>query len=381
MGFLSGYDIQPLFAIPLATLWLIKTRAEIWTYLFVLTALGSISTVMLHEVYSPNRILLYYFGAFCFGLMYSLRYRLLPLFDLRTLAFAFIVYIFVATIQLLLNPEFLGFLVSRATDEAVLARSSGRGVRSLTGEPAQFGETLVALFLVFSLQASRLDTKSRNRYLFYASALTMSGVAFLAQSAYSLLFGGVCVGIVLIVYRVWRALLIASILGVLLLLFLVYFIDLFPRLSFLVKVVLSEPNLLLGQGAIVRLFNPFISLIAYAQCFPNPVVTCPEKLVSMWTPIGQYSYFVDGRVQGGLLEIGLFLGAGALPIFAFFAIVVVKLLAKKKIEGLIACFLLIQSGSAVNPLYYLVICFSLATSKIRSCSRGTTSSNDRALDR
>src|SRR5699024_8420985 len=72
----------------------------------------------------------------------------------KSLIYIVAVYVAVALIQLLFDPDFLSWLVARSTEQIHNLIQTGRGVRSLASEPSSYGKLLtgfniLCIFLLF----------------------------------------------------------------------------------------------------------------------------------------------------------------------------------------------------------------------------------------
>jgi hypothetical protein len=295
------------------------------------------------------------------------------------------IYALVGIIQFF-EPGFLSFLVTRSVDSALSFVSSGRGVRSLTGEPAHLGKifTLLNIFLIFLYINVDITSKIKRKAMFATICLFLVNMV-ISRSAYAILFHFlVVVFLLFFLYRKFFFFCMVS-----LLLSSAVFIPILLNIESDVRFVklfiaaLNNPDFLLGQGAIKRLFNIPITFnnLTYFNWYGAGAgaVGGPNSLIaSIPTPFGKLEYLVKIRGYGGYSEFILKFGVLSAPIIAalFYSLnkirkIVIRIDGKPYYLGyffsIVIFVLIFQDGTPANPLpWFLLIYIYIKSYKLRN---------------
>lgn len=368
-GPFEGYDIQPTYFIPLLLSWLRSNRVSVSSL-----ALGLLCTIPVVVLTVTNadpyleRGLVYVLGIITTIFMYDLRRELLASLSERLISKVLALYLLVALGQVFFGADLFSGLVGRSAEQAILAAESGRGVRSLTGEPSHFGMMLIQLYLLRVLIVERdrvnddfphprLRSEISGRLGAWELVVFM-GILLLSQSSYA-----TAIFAVILFLRVGLSLNFKSLMMLLLISVtsvVVFFYGGLDRWQTVITILFTAPEQLLQQGAIVRLLNPALSSWGIVDCFPYPMSVCVSSGLNTAIEVGGVSYLVDGRVQGGILEVALLSGAAGMPVLITFLALFVVLLKRKNLPGTLGCVLLIQSGAPFNPALLLLIMIAIA---------------------
>ena len=154
---------------------------------------------------------------------------------INCLKFAVIVYLVVGTIQLLIDPSFMSFLLNRAEG------GGGRGVYSLSSEPTFYG--LICLFLILTFSA--LETPNKLTYIY----LLLFQIIVIAQSSMVILLLLISLFFYLLFKLQAKALLITFLVSSSLA-YLIVISDVDSRFIDLGRQVVMHPELILLDGSI-----------------------------------------------------------------------------------------------------------------------------------
>jgi len=290
------------------------------------------------------------------------------------------VYATVGFIQFFI-PDFMSFLVTRSEEAALSFSSTGRGVRSLTGEPAHLGKifSLLNILLIFLYINVRITHDIKKKLICITIFLFLVNTT-ISRSAYAILFHSFIVAFLLFfLYRKFFyffmiLLLISGVLFISILLNVesdIRFIKLFIA-------VFNNSEYLLEQGAIKRLFNiPMIlNNLSYYDWY-GAGMSPNSEMSSIPSPFGRFEYLVHNRGYGGYFEYVLKFGVFSIPItlivFHFLneiRKIVVTINGKNYYLGYffsITLFIfLFQDGTPVNPLpLFILIYFYLNSNQLK----------------
>lgn len=383
VGFLGGYDIQPFYAIPLIITWLAIQRTTATSLTVFLLCLAPLLYFMIGQDTAMGRQMVYGLGLISAYLMYDLRHEFFRMLTKRLVVSILFAYLFVGIVQLFFGADMFSFLVARDSEQALIARESGRGVRSLTGEPQQFGDLLLAIYLLSQLALTkekveekktyRKNTKYLNSAKWNWEFITLLGIVLLAQSSYStaIYFGILLVKITpSINMRILKWILLTCIV-----VYLGWQTGYLQRWSYIFNTLFQNPDLLLQQGAIVRLMNPVITIFGILECFPSGLAACEPVSVTIPLYVATMDYVISARVQGGILEPLLIMGLAGIPIAITFLLIFASLVKAKSFAGVFGCLLIAQSGAPFNPLIILVIVCAIAASNGREYKKNGPSAH------
>lgn len=381
IGFLQGIDIQPFFIFVLFFFLLfnfknIKCDSYFIIFFFSYSVIELFFIISYPEIsYVINRL----FFVCVLIIVYLFVYNFYNYFKLKHIIWFGFIYISVGFIQLY-DPYFATDLVSRSVDNIDNLISSGRGVRSLTGEPSHFGKIIIILnlcYIVFYFKNNCLLINKKEIYnitFFTTSLLTIN--LLLSQSAYMLL---IHLFLILLFIFSFNKKAVSYFLILLLIIAISQFsnFSLFDggRLSFLFDLVISEPQLLMEQGAFKRLLNIPISIHSLQNYGVFGAGGSKEVFdAKIWTPLGYYNYISASKSFGGVVELVLIHGLFSL-FFLFnyfywlFRISKIKLIlnGNKVNFGFFIAFgvfiLSFQDGSINNPIIWFMVFYFYIFSK------------------
>ena len=305
------------------------------------------------------RSIVHLFGIITLFSLYFVRHTLDKYLSYSIIRWSLFLYVFISVLQIF-DPTFGSIFVSRDAAQTLEYAVGGRGSRSLTGEPSQFGEiiTILYILLLHSLQKNRQNGEINKsilskKYTLYSILLLLT-LTILCRSA-TALFYFIIIAFVLGVYlRLWPQL-IKFIIGggIVVGLGILFLAE--SRLTMVLINLASDPDFILKQGAFARIYNLPITIAAAFENFPfgTGVESRLGHFVTVWTPLGDYTIYVKSRTLGGIME--LLLNYGLLSIFAF--VVVFWLFVSSEYKVFSAClfFLILQSGAPFMPTVLLGI--------------------------
>ena len=325
VGFLENFDIQPIFfgaamAGLLARLGsqrtvAIRLSSVLLALLFILLPAARFLLQSLSDAVTSASVLSFAVTSFhilviitCSALIRTRIFVDSP----RILWWVIAVHLGVGVIQFFV-PGFLSFLVYRGFQELA---ETGRGVRSLTSEPAVFGYTL-SLLNVYVVYMLTFRYRASARCVLLMSLGLLAANLVLAASFYSVFWHFII--LLALVFFLDKRLFVLASLGCfasfnLLPMAYQYFDN---RFFYIMEIALNDPLLLYEQGAFLRVLNVPISL--YGGFFHGPFGSgfAPPYTVSGGIRIFENAPFyfdVGDRNAGGIVEFYLRLGLLALPI-------------------------------------------------------------------
>lgn len=377
VGFVPKMDLQPLFFLAaflcvVFLIWYCKVGIS-----FVLAILLGAGLVLSHFAFieeAPEfKYLLTYllaiFAIFFFYVFYPEYYG--AFLNSKLIYFAFLIYAVVGVIQFF-YPEFLAFAVTRSVDAALSYSETGRGVRSLTGEPSSLGKMfnlLNALYVLSLVVQGKVLAPSR---VLIISFVFLVANIVIARSAYAagIHFFLISVLWLLIARRSFFVFIILACLAfVITAAALISILNEIQdvRMVGLIFVLMNEPEMILQQGAMRRVLNIPISLNNLAFYGFNGAGNSPDVFNGrLWTPLGYLHYYGHSRNIGGFVEFILKFGVFSIPIILLYFMLLLKALsvtsyftgAKSRIgiyfllSGLLLSF---QDSSPALPLALLFV--------------------------
>ncbi|WP_254277482.1 hypothetical protein [Halomonas sp. 3H] len=391
VGFVSGIDVQPLFVfflLPSVFLALSVSVPLKATLVFLL----SIFTLILYGLvfgYSVTSkfILTYLFAVTTVYFIYIYIKNYNIDIGLKFVFFVLSCYIGVGLVQLFFMPEFLAGLVHRDSAVVHILKESGRGARSLTGEPSHLGKVITlmnVLMLYIIMKENSYGFSSRLNMSFVASFLLLALSGLVARSAYAF---AVHLSVVLFFFvSVMKAKTVIRIISSISLMFIFFILlHLFDvmsgtRIEAMFLLAFNNPEALLQQGAARRVFNIPLSLnnLRYFGIFGSGERESVYNAV-LWTPIGDLSYFANYRNLGGLIEFVMRLGVFSFPfllVFLLFSIRVLRLNSFSDLFGysgfgffVLYSFLItmVQDGPFVLPIGWFVFIYIVLDSDRERC--------------
>ena len=370
IGLVKSSDIQPnfFFLASICTLiFLGRVRLstmELLYFTFCLLCL-LLSFIVHQENVTWTYILKYSISLISFYLCYILFSNGLLLISNKLIVFAIVVYVLVGMMQFI-KPDFLTFLVSRSQTQTTQdLLSSGRGMMSLTGEPSHFGKTITILNLLYVFNLLVSEQKDLNyRLLLSISFFLFFLNCLLSQSFYACAFHFVClIGISYILDRKLTYLFLVS-LGFGLVSIITFVVTVFPDIRFvaIANDLMFNPDLLLAQGAMVRVMNiplTFVTLSNFGFWGSGNSSIIFYNQVNLG--IGILEYVTSNRLYGGFVEYILKMGILSAPlvmayIYMMATIGKLKLVLSGSIRyvGIIFSGMLLlissQDGSLASPL-------------------------------
>lgn len=362
VGFFPGVDVQP-FAFLFCFLVVIANFKKITIhYSFLFLFLYMLIIVLVYTLFYVEMLffikeIFFALSFFVIGILVKSKIIMLKG---KHLKYCFIIYSLVGCVQLV-SPEFLTFLVSRSEEQVMMAVDSGRGVRSLTGEPSHLGKIYVVLnFLLIYAYARKCQHNNDFNTHFY-KVFGLSIIFFLlnlilARSAYMLVIHLMMLSGFVLLFRA-RFFFIFLFVAMAPIVFYLNISEDSSRISFLLNIALNNPELLMQQGAFRRLVN--IPIIFNNLAFFGPLGAGASDMVfqtSLSTPLGEYFYLARSSNLGGGFEYLLKYGLFAIPAFAYIAyrlLLLFKIYSNKALAFfLFSCLsvILFQDGSISNPL-------------------------------
>jgi hypothetical protein len=396
VGLISFSDVQPNFFILSALCILvlatkIKLSVKMSSYFTVCVLCLVLSFIVHNANITWFYVLKYSICLLTFLFCYILCSNKILVISNKLIIISIFIYLFVGLVQFKI-PDFLTSLVTRGLTTADLA-SSGRGMMSLTGEPSHFGKVITILNILFVFKSLVDKEKGYNYVSLQWFTITLFILnCLICQSTYACFFHFICmIGIFYILNRrlayVFMALVFFGSVSV------ITFLSLtFPeaRIAQILNLLLTNPEMLLQQGAIVRLLNvplTFVNLSYFGlwgSGNSSLVFSGQVDLVA-----GVLEYAVWNRLYGGFIEYVLKMGVLSIPLvigYLYMMITIARI--KFKISGhlrsggaIFAGMLLmlsLQDGSPASPLMiYVVIYVFLEAKTLLGKARWHKSSFDR----
>ncbi|MDC0090002.1 hypothetical protein OAI66_00810 [Gammaproteobacteria bacterium] len=380
VGLVKSTDVQPnfFFLASISTfIFLGRVRLSTKGVLYFTLCLLSLllSFIVHHENITWTYILKYSIALISFYLCYVLYSNGLLSISNKLIVFAIIVYVLVAVMQFII-PDFLTFLVSRSQTQSTQdLLSSGRGMLSLTGEPAHFGKAITILNLLYVFNSLTSEDKYLNyRLLLFISFFLFLLNCILSQSFYACAFHLVCfIGISYILDRkLTYFFLVSSGLG--LVTMISYLLTVFPdlRLTTIANDLIFNPELLLVQGAMLRVLNIPLTFLTLSNFgfwgSGNSSIIFSNQLN---LGFGILEYTTSNRLFGGFIEYILkmgFLSAPLVMAYLYMIATISKLTmvlsGSIRYVGIIFAGMLLllssQDGSLASPLMiFTVVCIFL----------------------
>jgi hypothetical protein len=281
------------------------------------------------------------------------------------------VYFFVAFIQFFI-PDFLISLVTRGltTDKLLL---SGRGMMSLTGEPAHFGKIIIILNVLYAFKVLvKGEQTFRNIGPLWISVILFVLNCILSQSFYACFFHLLI--LIAIIYLINRKL---AIMAIGLLVFIaISFIEIlnfaFPdhRIVNILSFIINDPEPLLKQGAMVRALNVPLSLFNLKYFGIWGSGNSPDLFIAhIDLGIGTLSYVVSNRLYGGVIEYVLKMGVLSIPIVVAYIYMIISIGrvklsvgrgGRRRVGVIFSAMLVVlslQDGSPASPLMIFTVIY------------------------
>lgn len=381
VGAIKGIDTQPNFILGfLIFLPLLLTRLRCPTFFLIIFLICIISLFLGFAAHIDNitfKFSITYTASICIlFIIFLLFYNGYLYITTRFLLGVLAIYLVVGVTQFFI-PDFMSFLVTRSVDAALSFSESGRGVRSLTGEPAHLGKIITIISVLYVLEVFRMNGMKVNRQqtknLILISMLFLLCNALVARSFYAtfnhfLLFSLLCI--------ILRPLFTFTTLSLIAGLFFLWLYSLFlsgsdVRIIRIFGLLIENPQVLLEFGAFRRVLNIPLTFnnLAYFGIY-GAGNSDFQTVVSYPTPLGELSYMLFNRLYGGVIEFLLKFGLFSIPImFVFISFQIVTLRLRVEVEGKIkwigfylftaSFIILFQDGAPAKPLPFFFCVYSV----------------------
>jgi hypothetical protein len=332
IGFLSGFDVQPIWLVCLAFVaiaCLMQNKLSVLKEISIV--LASYSAILIaFQVFAAHSasesldpvVIVHLTLLIALTIACSVRSYLYKAITPKLILVAWLLYVIVAFVQMFVYPQFLAFLVDRDVGQIDLLIESGRGVRSLAPEPSQFSNTVLNLnlfFLVAFVSRYGYEQKSSSRVLCVSIAMWISSIVF-AQSLYSASMYSLF--LVSLLFSLRKSLgTLGVILPSALICFFLSIVSTFFASSRLWRVgseAIGEVGSIFQYGAANKLLNLPVSILAMLDSGGLGIVLGGDSFVSI---LG-HSFIVKGRIHGGLVEFILFYGVFFLPLLVYLFILI-----------------------------------------------------------
>jgi hypothetical protein len=385
LGFLESTDIQPTSLLLLCICVIIEhNKVNISKQAFSVFAL-LVCMILIYSLINVVNIRLEVVSIYlcwllqCFLLYTLLKSKVLE-FTHNQIFIVVLIYTSVGIVQFI-SPDFLASAVTRSVEAALSYSSTGRGVRSLTGEPAQLGKVYILLTLLFvTTYVKNFEFKlnaKQNRNLVLVVVLFFLFNLFISRSAYSIGIHFVVTAFILLTFnrKALLLLILSSTLSIFAVEVVMYLTTSETRIVAMFTMLFERPEQLLEQGAFRRVWNIPISLAGlYDYGIWGSAGESLNLYNSIWTPFGFLQYIAYGRNLGGLIELILLFGIVGIPIISVIGFMFFKRQMRRfsfVINGrrraafwgviLPAFFIALQDGSVYHPIQNLLLIFIYVT--------------------
>lgn len=321
LGPFTAFDLQPFYLLSVLLLFFVYHQTlKLSLKGVIFCALLSVIFMLRSLFYEDGVSFRYPFNfivAIVVGYIFlSLRKVLLQSLSVSLVCLVAGIYILFAMVQLFIDPYFMANMVSRSDQAIQLLVDSGRGVRSISPEPAQFGRILMQLNLLL-LVVMTLKDFQHSRPLITAIVLSLSlllASLLFARSLYSAFVHMLIVATFVLVapvrYKVAGFIAVAA----LWLSVIIWIQD--ARLAQLFWGIIEDPSVVFQSGASRRLFNIPISIVG--GIFTGPFGFDPtgaSRVISIGFGEVQHPFSITGRNHGGWVEFFYIFGVLALPLY------------------------------------------------------------------
>jgi hypothetical protein len=365
VGFVNGIDTQPfyiLFSLLIIVYNIHKYTIDYNILFFVFLLTISIILSFLFTEVDFNYILESLLFPLSFILIYILIDNNLLKITVKSLNIVALIYILIGCIQLFF-PNFLIFLTSRTTENIGMLINSGRGVRSLTGEPSHFGKILIVINLFYIYLYHYSNELKFKTLIYYCIFLFLSNL-ILSQSAFSISYHSFLLLIYFLCihkkYILLNSLIIICLLFTLQLIISYYFSN--TRFYKIYFSIFYNTDFIKEQGAFRRLYNYKIAINNFFYYFPLGTGNSNLKYSTYINTIfGKYSYYASNNVLGGYISLLLKYGIFSFSFFLFYFYSLFQIFVTNyKKEFLIRIFLVVSifiitflDSSIINPFYLI----------------------------
>jgi len=329
VGFVPNMDLQPLFyvsALLFLSLFFLKLKVDLY---FIVLLSMSLFSITLQFVFWEENADFKYFVTYLMTL-FAIFFFYVCLKDSghvflssSVILTSFFVYTSVGAVQLF-YPDFLASAVTRSVDATFSYAETGRGVRSLTGEPSSLGKmfSLLNALYVLHLVWHKKVVKPSKLLVISFSFLLMS--TLISRSAYAVIVHFFLIMILwFLISR--KSFFVFSVIGSVILFSafaaVLSFLDELRdiRIANIIWLLINEPQAILSQGAMRRVLNVPITFNNLAHFGWAGAGNSQEVFfASLWTPLGRLDYLGHSRNIGGFVEFALRFGIFSVPAFILY---------------------------------------------------------------
>jgi len=192
VGFVPNMDLQPLFfasAVIFLFLFGLKIKVDLFFLFLLIISLFSITLqfVFWEENSDFKYFITYLMALFAIFFFYVCLAEGADVFlSSRLILVSFIVYASVGMVQLI-YPDFLANAVTRSVDAALSYAETGRGARSLTGEPSSLGKVFSLLNALYVLHLVWYKKSINANKLILISFVFLGASILISRSAYAVI--------------------------------------------------------------------------------------------------------------------------------------------------------------------------------------------------
>lgn len=378
VGIIPGVDVQPFALLAMFFFCLCFVRS--YTYQGVIALVVSLASMFMVSLYHDDSFTkahaVFIASVATIFLTYSAIQSGNFVISNRFVKNVILIYLSIGIIQLFI-PDFLEFLISRQNSE--LLSESGRGVKSLTSEPSVFGALLIFLNLLFiHTYVEERGREITGKQLLNLSVVSIALLAFsvlLIQSFFAFFLHLLTLSILVFFIRK-RYFLLLFLVGV----FLYALVSTMSmgsgRFFVILDLVMNNPEYLLTQGAMARVLNIPISLIASWQngIFGAGFDAARSVEVSLFN--GAYRVFIVDRNLGGFIEFYLKMGVASIPLFVLLFLTLYKLsdysiVIRNRIfkfgtaTAISISIIIFNNGTMVSPLIWFTLFYFYLASQVK----------------
>ena len=371
IGLMQGADVQPTFIVfsGLLCLLLINKVSRTSIFLLLVMIIFGFLVLFMDSNITPSKLFLVYIVSLLTPFfIYNFLINNKIIISLSFIYFILLIYLFVGTVQLF-YPDFLSFLVTRDNTEQLI--ESGRGSKSLTGEPSQFGRVLILINVLFLFEKivvkKSVDFK---KYLYFSVVLLILNI-ILSRSFYAFAIHFFII-FIFSYFVAKKYLFLFSLLSIQGIILLYIYIDPSSRFFIIMDALATNPDFIFNQGAIRRVLNVPISIYASYQYGGFGAGFSGSNLLVSSLPFFGYDipFALLGRNLGGVIEYYLRIGILSIPLyFAYFFLILrccsIKALYKGRKSSIghffaVCAFILtFLDGSPSDPMkwyFFIYLC-------------------------
>lgn len=377
VGFVPNMDLQPLFfasAVIFLFLFGLKIKVDLFFLFLLIISLFFITLqfVFWEENSDFKYFITYLMALFAIFFFYICLAEGADVFlSSRLILVSFIVYASVGMVQLI-YPDFLANAVTRSVDAALSYAETGRGARSLTGEPSSLGKVFSLLNALYVLHLVWYKKSINANKLILISFVFLGASILISRSAYAVIvhFSLILVLWFLISRRSFFVFVSAgAVLSVFAFAAVLSFLDELRgvRIADIIWLLINEPQSILRQGAMRRVLNVPITFNNLTYFGWVGAGNSKETFfATLWTPIGNLDYLGHSRNIGGFVEFALKFGLFSMPVFVLYIWLFIKAVKARSVFagsevrigvyfGVAILLLSFQDSSPALPLALLFV--------------------------